>query len=44
MSAYGKDFDKYEKLLEKHDEIWKKKSATLPKKYLAATMYTMKNI
>ena len=53
MSAYGKDFDKtectsflikYEKLLEKHDEIWKKKSAPLPKKYLAATMYTMKNI
>ena len=52
MSAYRRDFDKSkcmsflikdEKLLEKYHEIWKK-SATLPKKNLTATPYTMKKI
>ena len=53
MSTYRREFDKTkcvfffirnEKLLEKYDEIWKKKSAKLPKKNLTATLYKMKNI
>ena len=52
LSAYRRDFDKtrcmsflikFEKLLEKYNDIWKK-TATLPKKNLTATLYTIKSI
>ena len=35
---------KDEKLLEKYNEIWKEKSATLSKRNLTANLYAMKNI
>ena len=53
MNGCSRDFDKtkymlflikYEKLLGKYNEIWKKKSATLLKKDFPVNFYTTKNI
>ena len=53
MSVFRRDFYKtncmiflikYQKLLEKQNEIWKKKSATILKNNLSSNLYTMNNI
>ena len=53
MSVFRRDFYKtncmiflikYEKLLEKQNEIWKKKPATILKNNLSSNLYTMNNI
>ena len=53
MSVFRRDFYKincmiflikYEKLLEKQNEIWEKKSATILKNNLSSNLYTRNNI